>query len=90
MQFQFVGAERARQFAVDEFLIGRNRVDRQFEGNDAAWAFLIGRTQRQLGPAREFAAGGGMLRRLRKTGVRAHPHHGVEPMRAGDIIQNSA
>ena len=90
MQFELVGGERARQFALDEFLVGRHGVDRMFESDDGAGAFLGGRAQRQLGAARELAAGGGVARRLREAGMRADAHHGVDPMRLRDRIEHGA
>ena len=58
--------------------------------DDGARPFLARRAQRELGAARELAAGGGMARRLRNTGMRAHPHHAVDPMRARDRLDDAA
>ena len=90
VQIQLIGGERARQFAVHEFLVGGHGVDRALETDDRAGAFLGGRAQREPGPARELAAGVGMARRLREAGMRADPHHGIDPMRPGDRVEGGA
>ena len=42
MQLQITGAERARQFALDEFLIGRDSVDGRIERDHRPRALLGG------------------------------------------------
>ncbi len=46
VQFQFVCGKRARQFALDEFLIRGHGVDRGLEGDNNAGPLLAGRAQR--------------------------------------------
>ena len=76
---------------MDEFLVGGGGVDRRLEGDDARRDPSCRPTaQRQFGPARELAAGGGVARRLREAGMGADAHHGVDPMRPRDGVDGRA
>ena len=90
MHLQLVGRERARQFALDELLVGGHGVERALEAHDGAGTFLRRRAQREPGAARELAARGGVARRLRKAGMRAQRHHRFDPKRARDGIERGA
>ena len=90
MHVHFVGGERAGQFALDEFLVGRYGVDGALETDNGAGPFLGGRPQRESSPARQLAAGVGVPGRLREAGMRADPHHGIDPMRARGRIESGA
>ena len=58
--------------------------------DDSARAFFGGSAQRKIGAARQLAARRGMTRRLRKAGMRAHPHHIIDPMWTRDEIEATA
>src|SRR6478752_1043249 len=67
---------------MNEFLIGRYSVDRDIEHDDCARTFSGGRTQREIGAARQLPPGLGMTRRLSKTCMRVYSDDTIEPVRA--------
>ena len=82
VQFQFARRERARQFALDEFLVRRHGIDRVARTRRRRRApSCRPRAARDAARRSQFVAGGGVARRLRVAGMRADPHLGVDPLR---------
>src|SRR5579862_8269292 len=88
VQFQFAGAHRPRQFAADELLVARLRVDRALVSDNGAWALLRRLAQREFAAVGEFAARRCMARRLGKAGAAAM--RTTVPIQCGRATASSA
>ena len=86
MQIEVIRADRARELPVDEFLIGGDCIDGKIKYDNRAGTLFRRRPQCEIGPSCQLATRSCMPWRLRKTCMRAHPHEGIDPIRARDSL----